>query len=506
MGRDPYTMRSKEGSTSASRDEYAAAMGGRDPYTMRSQVGSTSRDEYAAGGSRDSNKNPGESRNGKSTVPGRYDPKLDLQNPTSIFRENLRLRVREDEKRLGDMIRRRGGDYYSSPADESKSNNDNNGGRDNGQSAMRANGGADSFLYDKLIEIEEGFSLQARKIRSLEENLIDREDHVNTLRSELVAKLERIVQLELEVASMAPRAVDEDLLSLTGELYDVDLDGSIRGNNSADVQRAKQMLSKLFADLRNLEQRYKEDQLKAARTIEFLRLENGELRENKSTTVNDLERRVQEIEAECVMLGRSVEVKDRQIDNLKKELSTFRLNQLSGRDGAGDGQFSEFDRELLRSSPSTYERDTARTSSFRRNLDDDTPRRSDGEDRAFDREREAPSYRSRSSSPGRNIRFAENLEDKEPKSKTKESQLELIRQSRARSGSFDRSAGRDANALTEDDILPRGGERGRAGFNEVSGRRSDNRRAVRQDQEQAIQRAKSNGLFGRASRRLFGRA
>jgi hypothetical protein len=491
MSRDPYTMRSKAGSTSGGRDEYvvgrtttSSGLSG-DPYTMRSKTGSTS-------GSRDES--------------GRYDPKLDLQNPTSIFRENLRLRVREDEKRLGDLIRPRGTDYYSSPADESKSNNER-GGRDNTRAMMRGNGGSDSFLYDKLLEIEEGFASQARRIRALEGNLVDREDEINLLRGELVKKLEKQVQLELELKSMEPRAIDEDLLSLTGsQLYDIDLDGSIRGNDSLEVQRAKQMIAKLMADLRNLEQRYKEDQLNAARTIDELRLQNGELRENKTTMVVDLERRVREIEEECVRLGRSVEVKDRQIDNLKRELSTFRLNQMSGRGGAGDGQFSDFDRELLRSSPSAYERDAARTSSFRRNQDDDTPRRFDDGDRVSDRNRDEPSYRSRSSSPGRNIRFAENLDDEKPLSKTKESQLELIRQSRARSGSFDRSAGRDSNALTEDDIFPRGGERGRSGFTEASARRSDTRRVVRQDQEQAIQRAKSNGLFGRASRRLFGRA
>jgi hypothetical protein len=501
LSRDPYTMRSKAGSTSGSRD----VGGSRDGSPEGSRY-----DKYTVAGRYDpkldrQNKNPGGSRNDKYISTGRYDPKLDLQNPTSIFRENLRLRVREDEKRLGEMIRRRGGgDYNSSPADESKSNNEN-GGRDNGRAMMRGNGGPDSFLYDKLLEIEDGFSIQARKIRALEGSLIDREDEIQILRSELERKIGTIVQYEIELKSMAPRAIDEDLLSLTGELYDVDLDGSIRGNDSAEGQRARLMVAKLLADLRNLENRYKDDQTKAAKTIESLRLENGELRENKTKMVVDLERRVQEIEEECVRLGRSVEVKDRQIDNLKRELATFTLNQMSR---AGDGQFSDFDRELLRSSPSAYERDAARTSSFRRNRDEeiDTPRRFDGEDRAADREREEPSYRSRSSSPGRNIRFAENLNDKEPLSKTKESQLELIRQSRARSGSFDRSAGRDSNALTEEDIFPRSGERGRSGYNEVSGRRSDNRQAVKQDQEQAIQRAKSNGLFGRASRRLFGRA
>jgi hypothetical protein len=503
LSRDPYTMRSKAGSTSGSRDEYAAG-GSRDgsPEGIRY-------DKYTVAGRYDpkldrQSKNPGGSRNDKYTSTGRYDPKLDLQNPTSIFRENLRLRVREDEKRLGDMIRRRGEDYNSSPADESKSNNEN-GGRDNGRAMMRGTGGPDSFLYDKLLEIEDGFAIQGRKIRALEGSLIDREDEIQILRSELERKIATIVQYEIELKSMAPRAGDEDLLSLTGELYDVDLDGSIRGNDSAEGQRARLMVAKLLADLRNLENRYKDDQTKAAKTIESLRLENGELRENKTKMVVDLERRVQEIEEECVRLGRSVEVKDRQIDNLKRELTTFRLNQMSK---AGDGQFSDFDRDLLRSSPSTYGRDASRTSSFRRNRDEeiDTPRRFDGEDRAFDREREEPSYRSRSSSPGRNIRFAENLDDKEPLSKTKESQLELIRQSRARSESFDRSAGRDSNVLTEEDTFPRSGERGRSGYNEVSGRRSDNRQAVKQDQEQAIQRAKSNGLFGRASRRLFGRA
>jgi hypothetical protein len=342
---------------------------------------------------------------------------------------------------------------------------------------------------------------------------------------------ERIVDLEFELKASVPQ-YDEDLLSLTGDqLYDIDLDGSIRDNGrSVEMQRAKLMVTKLMADLRNLESRYKEDQLKSARAIEELRLQNGELHETKTSKVTELEQRVREIEKECLQLERRVQVKDMQIGNLKKELAALRIDQLSGRRrGSNDGQYSDFDRDLLRSLPTANDMEYTRTSSLRRGRDDTLNGTNDDESKDQDRDVMRPTNfdrnrslsRSRAPSPGRNIRFAEDTKEEEALASAKEAQQELVRQSLQRAGSFSsrgQLSDHDSARMTEYDMFVRNEEqRGRGSFredgsnsiggNSVSGgRRSDDLRAVKQDQEQAIQRAKTNRLFRQASRRLFGRA
>jgi hypothetical protein len=132
---------------------------------------------------------------GRSNFDKSDDPKLDLQNPSSIFRENLRLRVRDDEKRLTDLIRQRreeeGRDYYFSGG-ESKTSDEHITTKDFSRRAtttIPTNGNGYNSLYDKLLDIEEGFSNQTRKIRALEGNIANRDDEIKKLREELVKKL-----------------------------------------------------------------------------------------------------------------------------------------------------------------------------------------------------------------------------------------------------------------------------------------------------------------------------
>ena len=418
------------------------------------------------------------------------DPALDLQNPSSIFRENLRARVRENERRLGALVRTRGGDAYNGDSVLDKYSSED-WDREN-FARPRMKDGKSNSLYDKLSGIEEGFAQQARKIKTLEGNLGDRDDEIKLLRSELVKKLEKIVELEFELKATMP-AFDEDLLSLGGDqLYDIDLNDSVRGTDSRsnELRGAKLMVTKLMTDLKNLENRYKEEQLKAARVIEELRLQNGDLRDSKMTKVIDSEKRVRQVEEECARLEKTVEMKDRQIENLKKELANLRLNQLAGRGDYFDREYSEFDRNLLRASPSN-------------DRSSDDPRSMLTSEYLESLSREVPS-------PGRSIRFYDEV-DEGPLARTKEAQMALIQQSRMRAGSFE-NVESPSNMLTEEDIFPRSNT-SRSNPPGTSSPRSSNEasrsasiravRAVKQDQEQAVQRAKKTGFFGR--RRLFGR-
>ena len=66
-------------------------------------------------------------------------------------------------------------------------------------SKLRDSTGGDSYLSEKMASIQEGFDKQVETIRSLQEQVITKDDEIERLHEELIEKLRRVVELEFDL-------------------------------------------------------------------------------------------------------------------------------------------------------------------------------------------------------------------------------------------------------------------------------------------------------------------
>jgi hypothetical protein len=122
-------------------------------------------------------------------------------------------------------------------------------------------------IEDNISGIERVSSRQTTRIRELEGELAMKNVEVDELRNELVRKLERLVSLELELENRQ--------FSLEGPGNGDELDAAdYEAANRLTPEQTQVFFSQLLRDLRDLEELYKEERLKSSALQEELRLEN----------------------------------------------------------------------------------------------------------------------------------------------------------------------------------------------------------------------------------------
>lgn len=137
-------------------------------------------------------------------------------------------------------------------------------------------------LKSNYADMDERFEKQLKRSHDLKAKLTGKEDEIEMLRSELAKKLQRIVELEFELETH-----ELNYTNYADELFKLGEDAleEIKGKHGdhhlhEDAQtpkKAKRLISKLLADLDDLEMRYKDEKIKSASMLEEMRMENTEL-------------------------------------------------------------------------------------------------------------------------------------------------------------------------------------------------------------------------------------
>ncbi len=222
-------------------------------------------------------------------------------------RESIRARLRQSEMRLTSLVRTTSGDGENSFINQMRSVQQKMQEVEKEKSALEnelarlqnATDG-DEFLKEKMENIQDGFMKQVKLIQKLEDEVLAKNNEIDHLRHELVDKLRRIVELEFDLETHSVHYTDyaleqfklgEDALK---EIQAMQKEGSGDGETGQDKKlsprRAQKLISKLLADLDDLESRYKEEKLENAATIGKMELEAEELK----TRVHILESRLGE--------------------------------------------------------------------------------------------------------------------------------------------------------------------------------------------------------------------
>lgn len=257
----------------------------------------TDRSHHGSGGDNDNNTAP---------------PPLPSSEHGSL-RETLRARLRAQEARLKGLVRNASSDGAESAIGQMKAVQQQMRKVEDEKTELereleRLRGsitdGEDEFLKEKMAGIQEGFDKQVRTIQLLQRKLERSEEESDNLRSELVRKLQRIVELEFDLetheihyTSYAAEQfqLGEDALNeikaskKLGEenpnpLQDSQssiggVSSSTGGSGSGSTARkAQKLISKLLFDLDSLEARYKEEKIRSMSEVERLSLANDDLR------------------------------------------------------------------------------------------------------------------------------------------------------------------------------------------------------------------------------------
>ncbi|GKZ00027.1 hypothetical protein MPSEU_000956100 [Mayamaea pseudoterrestris] len=250
------------------------------------------------------------------------------QSPKSK-RESIRARLRAQEQRLSSLVRSTSGDGLGGGAglmDQMKSVRESLKQMEEEKSQLeqelvRLKGATDDddYLKEKMGSIQEGFEKQVKKIQSLQDEVDDKNNEIDLLRTQLVMKLQRIVELEfdLETHEVHYTTYAADQFKLGEEaLQELKMESQTNLNESTSSlaadgmdadgkpkkltpRRAQKLISKLLSDLDNLEIRYKEEKLRSASVTEKLKIEKS-----------DLEMRCQLLENSARNRGEAVEGDD----------------------------------------------------------------------------------------------------------------------------------------------------------------------------------------------------
>jgi conjugal transfer/entry exclusion protein len=227
-------------------------------------------------------------------------------------RESIRARLRAQEQRLSSIVRSASGDGMGilgqmKATDEAlKKMEEEKTKLESELDKLRNATDDDEFLKEKMGNIQEGFEKQVNKIQSLQSEVDAKNNEIDILRNELVAKLQRIVELEFDLSThdihftnyaaeqfkLGEEALAE-IKSTAEPAIPVDASETSAGetnNKPLTAKRAQKLISKLLADLDSLEVRYKEEKLRAASTVERMKIENSDLK----TRVEILENRIRD--------------------------------------------------------------------------------------------------------------------------------------------------------------------------------------------------------------------
>jgi chromosome segregation ATPase len=230
-------------------------------------------------------------------------------------RESIRSRLREREARLTNLVRSSSGDSAESFIGQMRSVQQSLQKVETEKSELeqelqrlKSATDDDEFLKDKMDGIQEGFMKQVQAIQKLEDEIVTKNNETDHLRDELVSKLRRIVELEFDLETHDVHYTDysaeqfklgEEALT---EIKEMEREGkheelgdhSESSGKRLSPRRAQKLISKLLADLDNLEARYKDEKLANARKQEKSDLTNQELR----TKIHVLENRLGETKKE----------------------------------------------------------------------------------------------------------------------------------------------------------------------------------------------------------------
>lgn len=213
-------------------------------------------------------------------------------------RESIRARLRQSEMRLTSLVRTTSGDGENSFISQMRSVQQKMQEVEKEKSALEnelaklqnATDG-DDFLKEKMTSIQDGFMKQVKLIQKLEDEVLAKNNEIDHLRHELVDKLRRIVELEFDLETHSVHYTDyaseqfklgeEALAEIQG--MQKEESGDIMGDNSDQAKklpprRAQKLISKLLADLDDLESRYKEEKLENAANVGKMELETEELK------------------------------------------------------------------------------------------------------------------------------------------------------------------------------------------------------------------------------------
>jgi chromosome segregation ATPase len=229
--------------------------------------------------------------------------------------EAIRARLREKEKRLSSLVRGSNEDgtgsflcQMASVKDSLKKVEDEKSELENELERLRNSTGEDEFLKEKMAGIQEGFDKQVAKIQELQDEVNSKSSSIQHLRDELVGKLQKIVELEFDLETH-----DVHYTSYAAEQFKLGEDalaeiknrernvmqlgedsttsvGSMESKKTVSPRRAQKLISKLLADLDDLEARFKNEKLESSTKMQQLLLDNEDLR----TKIQILEARTQE--------------------------------------------------------------------------------------------------------------------------------------------------------------------------------------------------------------------
>lgn len=248
----------------------------------------------------------------------------DKPESTMSRSEIIRARLRDKEKRLSTLVRasstKDGGGFlsqYAQVEDNLKKVADEKSELEKELEKLRKSTSGDKFLKEKMAGIQDGFDKQVEKIQELQDEVNERDLSITMLREELVRKLRRIIELEFDLETHTVHYTNYAAEQF--KLGEDALNEITRGNNMTQVgeesmssvgtmgsqlskkskksltpRRAQKLISKLLADLDDLEARYKDDSLSTGIRLEQLIMRNEEL----LTKVQMLETRLEEEEEE----------------------------------------------------------------------------------------------------------------------------------------------------------------------------------------------------------------
>lgn len=225
-------------------------------------------------------------------------PTPTMQSPKSK-RESIRARLRAQEQRLSSLVRSTSGDgmngglmdQMKSVRESLKQMEEEKSQLEQELNRLRGATDDDDYLKEKMGAIQEGFEKQVKKIQSLQDEVDDKNNEIDLLRTQLVMKLQRIVELEfdLETHEVHYTTYAADQFKLGEEaLQELKMESQTNLNESATSlamdepkkltpRRAQKLISKLLSDLDNLEIRYKEEKLRSASVTEKLKIEKSDL-------------------------------------------------------------------------------------------------------------------------------------------------------------------------------------------------------------------------------------
>jgi hypothetical protein len=229
--------------------------------------------------------------------------------PKRSKRESIRARLRAQEERLSSLVRSTSGDGLGNGIlNEMKSVQASLQKMEEEKSQLQQEllklktvTDDDDYLKEKMGAIQEGFEKQVKKIQSLQDELDDKNNEIDILRTQLVVKLQRIVELEFDLEThevhyttyaaeqfklgeealeeLKQDAVEANSMNESTTSVGTTSDTMDPANRSKKLtpRKAQKLISKLLADLDSLEIRYKEEKLQSASVTEKLKIEKSDL-------------------------------------------------------------------------------------------------------------------------------------------------------------------------------------------------------------------------------------